>query len=349
MNLLSEGLRFIIHTSLRKDSTEGAEKKLVLSSGKVHLIEYVPQKAEKGLIITFTGFSVNGYRDKRMVVVNNAFRQLGYRVITPQIKEIDLLLINPKSIDEVRAVIMGIMNDSKLNPNGFRPAIFAPSFTAGIAALAIADMPGNTISSLCMLGSFCNLESSIEFVMTNDETVDDYGMHILMKNFLKYSIGAHPKLEEMVQAAIEDNGFKRAIPALPRVIAQSDTATIDLYKKLTKDGAYRREVIMDAWHKIPDSTVWKERLDLSKHAAKITCPVTIIHGKDDNVIPSSQSILLYALLKEKNKHVHLELSELLDHGDMQFRFSIIKQIASMAKAINYFLFNTKYAESSINA
>jgi len=95
--------------------------------------------------------------------------------------------------------------------------------------------------------------------------------------------------------------------------------------------------------------VWKERLDLSKHAAKITCPVTIIHGKDDNVIPASQSILLYTLLKEKNKHVHLELSELLDHGDMQFRFSIIRQIANMAKAINYFLFNTKYAESSINA
>ena len=56
MNLLSGGLRFISHTSLRKDSTEGAEKKLVLSSGKVPLIEYLPQKAEKGLIITFTGF-----------------------------------------------------------------------------------------------------------------------------------------------------------------------------------------------------------------------------------------------------------------------------------------------------
>ena len=75
---------------------------------------------------------MNGYRDKRMVVVNNAFRQLGYRVITPQIKEIDLLLINPKSIDEVRAVIMGIMNDSQLNPNGFRQRFLPPLLPQGL-------------------------------------------------------------------------------------------------------------------------------------------------------------------------------------------------------------------------
>ena len=100
-------------------------------------------------------------------------------------------------------------------------------------------------------------------------------------------------------------------------------------------------MIIRAWTKILDFAIWKERLDLSKHAHKITCPVTIIHGKDDNVIPSSESELLYSLLKNKNSKVHLEVSNLLDHGDMKVGLKIFSEIASLAKAFNYFMDHIK--------
>jgi pimeloyl-ACP methyl ester carboxylesterase len=337
MTLLSNGLKFIIYTSLLKDTTLGIEKKLVLSIDEVPVLLTTPNTKEKGLIISFTGFALAGYKDKRMAAVNNAFGKLGYRVITPQIKEIDLLLINPDSIDEIKEVIIGILNDPILNPNKFVPAVFAPSFTAGIAALAIAEMPKNTVSSLCLMGSFCNFESTIEFAIANEANVDDYGMHIIMKNFLKYALGNNLALAEILQVALTDNGLKRQIPELPMIIAQTDTDTTILYKRLVTDGKYRKELTMDALNKIPDSATWKNKLDLSKHASKISCPVTIIHGKDDNVIPAAESILLNSLILKKNKNVHLELSGLLDHGNVQFSFSVFKEVANMAKAINYFL------------
>ena len=335
------GLSFIVNTSLLKNYSKGEERELSLSSSKTPLLLYTPTKKEKGLIISLTGFSTSGYQDKRIAVVNNAFVKLGYRVITPKIKTIDELLIHPSGIDEVKEVITGIASNPLLNPNSFRPAVFAPSFTAGIAALAIAEMPAKSVSSLCLIGSFCDFETTIQFALTNEKNVDDYGMHILMKNFLKYEVGNNPRLEKLVQTALEDNGMKRKVPLLPSLLEQTDSATVDLYKKLRFNTEFRRDLIMQAWTKIPDFAIWKNRLDLSKHANKITCPLTIIHGKEDVVIPSSESILLNSLLKDKNPKVHLELSNLLDHGDLKVGFNIFSEINNLAKAFNYFILNIK--------
>jgi pimeloyl-ACP methyl ester carboxylesterase len=336
MKLFSEGFKFIINTSFSKNPSLGVETELQLPQGKTPIIVYTPTRKEKGLIITFTGFAVNGYKDYRIAVVNNAFRKMGYRVITPRIDSIDSLLIHPKAIDEVKDVIQAIMADPILNPNKFSPSVFAPSFTGGIAALAIAEMPSNTISSLCLLGSFSDFESTIQFALTNEVNLDNYGMHILMKNFLKYEIGDNSEIEQLIQTALEDNGLKRTIPLLPEQIAKASSKNAELYQKLVNDTQFRKDVIMRAWSKIPNFTNWKNRLDLSIHAHKINCPVSIIHGKNDNVIPSDQSVILQSLIKENNENVHLELSNLLDHGDLKLSSKIFAEVANLAKAFNFF-------------
>ena len=334
---LLAGLRLIINTSVLKNDRKGDERELCLSNGKTPMHLYRPTQTEKGLIISLTGFSMSGYQDKRIAVINNAFAKLGYRVITPKIKTIDDLMIHPSGIDEMKDAIQSIALDPVLNPNKFRPAVFAPSFTAGIAALAIAEMPENRVSALCLIGGFCDFATTIEFALTNEKNDDDYGMHILMKNFLKYEIGNNANLESIIHTALQDNGLRREIPLLPGLLEQTDLETVELYKKLRYNTEFRREMIMRAWTKIPDFDIWKDRLDLSKHAHKITCPVTLIHGKDDVVIPSSESVLLFSLMKNYNHRIHLELSNLLDHGDMKIGFSILRDISSLANAFGMFL------------
>ena len=338
MSILA-GLKFIINTSFLKNNLQGEELILKLRNGYTPVLLYAPKKREKGLIISLTGFSMSGYQDNRIAVVNNAFAKLGYRVVTPKIETIDSLMIHPSGIDEVKEVIRSISEDPILNPNQFRPAVFAPSFTAGIAALAVAEMPENSVSAICLLGSFCDFETTIEFALTNEKNEDDYGMHILMKNFLKYEIGNNPDLEGLIQTALEDNGLKRVEPLLPNLLAETNSETVELYRKLRFDSEYRKEMIMRAWTKIPDFDRLKDRLDLSKHAHKITCPVTLIHGKDDVVIPSSESILMHSLMKNHNPQIHLELSKLIDHGDMKIGFSILRDIATLAKAFGCFMVN----------
>ena len=331
------GLKLIINTSVLKNENKGEERELSLSKGKTPMQLFIPSKKEKGLIISLTGFSMSGYQDKRIAIINHAFAKLGYRVITPKIKTIDNLMIHPSGIDEVKDVIQSIAKDTVLNPNKFRPAVFAPSFTAGIAALAIAEMPENSVSALCLLGGFCNFESTIKFALTNEKNEDDYGMHILMKNFLKYEIGNNAKLEEIIQTALEDNGLKRQIPLLHKLLEQTDSETLELYKKLRFNVEFRKNMIMSAWTKIPEFEIWKDRLDLSKHAHKITCPVTLIHGKDDVVIPSSESVLMHYLMKNYNHRIHLELSNLLDHGAVKIGVSILRDVYTLANAFGTFL------------
>ena len=193
------------------------------------------------------------------------------------------------------------------------------------------------------------LQHAAEFVETLvDEKMfdtEDWVLEIasndgyLLKNFLKYEIGNNPQLEALIHTALEDNGLRREIPLLPGLLEQTDIETVELYKKLRFNKEFRREMIMRAWTKIPDFDIWKDRLDVSKHAYKITCPVAIIHGKDDVVIPSSESVLMHSLMKNYNHRIHLELSNLLDHGDMKIGFSILRDISKLAKAFGYFLEN----------
>jgi len=336
-----DGLKLIINTSLLKNANKGEAVDILLPNGRTPALVYQPRKKEKGLIITFTGFTMSGYQDARMVVLNNAFAKLGFRVITPKISTIDALLIHPSAVDEIKVVIQSISSDPTLNPKQFHPAVFAPSFTAGIAALAVAELPAKSVSSLCLLGTYADFKTTIHYALGNEKSMDDYGMHILMKNFLKYELGDHPKLEALVQTALEDNGLKRQVPVLPELLAKSDKETLELYQKLRFNTEFRKELIMRAWTKIPDFEIWKDRLDPAKHAHKITCPVTIIHGIDDNVIPSSQSLLLHTLLQENKGIAHLELSNLLDHGDPKLSFKIFGEVLNLAKAFGYFIKNSQ--------
>ena len=342
MKLVSEGLKFVYYSSLKKDDIVGDEKKMSLSSGKIPILHYPAPEKPLGIIITFTGFSVNGYKDKRMIAVSRAFQKLGYTVITPQIKIIDQLMIHPDSVCEIGDVITAIANDAKLNPYSMKPAVFAPSYTAGMCALAIANLPSPIVSSLCLLGTFFSIQNSMNFVLSTNSKVDDYGMHILMKNFLSYAIENHLDLSNIIQAAIEDNGFKRAIPALPRVIVQANPAAAELYRKLIKDASFRREMLLKAWSAMPNAEDWKEKLDVASHASRLFLPITIIHGKEDIVIASSESVALNDLLKQKNKNIHLNLTSLLDHGDLKIGWNLVKEVLNLSTAINHFLLYTKH-------
>jgi hypothetical protein len=341
MKIFSEGLQFIYYSSIKKNTDAGDEKKLKLASATIPILYYEAAKEPLGIIITFTGFSVNGYKDKRMIAVSRAFQKLGYTVISPQIKKIDQLLIDPNSVLEIQEVISAIAKDEKLNPRRLKPAVFAPSYTAGMCALAIANLPHQIVSSLCLLGTYCSIEKSMKFVLSSTSEVDDYGMHILMKNFLSYAIDKQVDLSVIIQTAIEDNGFKRPIPALPRVMLQANPAATSLYKQLIQDPSLRTNLLLQAWNNMPDASRWKEQLDVASHASKLALPITIIHGKEDNVIASSESVSLYHLLKEKNKHLLLNLTSLLDHGDLKIGWNLMKEVFNLSKSINHFLLYTK--------
>ncbi|MCG9880414.1 MAG: hypothetical protein MH472_07440 [Bacteroidia bacterium] len=324
-----------------KNESLGLAAALNLPLGASPALLHVPAKQEKGLIISFTGFSMQGYQDVRIAAVNNAFAKMGYRVITPQIATIDALCIHPRAIDEVKQAILSIWSDPILNPNKHKPAIFAPSFTAGIAALAVAELPENTISGMCLLGSFCHFESTIQFALGNPNKTDDYGMHVILKNFLPYEMGDRPELEEILQTALADNGLRRKEPQLPALLQKASKETLELYSQLKTDAGFRQTLIESAYKKIPDFSTWKNRLDLSKHAHKISCKVSIIHGKNDDVIPEAESILLHQLMKPHNPQVRLVVSDLLSHGDPKFGWKIFSELINLARGFAFFLDNSK--------
>jgi hypothetical protein len=50
-------------------------------------------------------------------------------------------------------------------------------------------------------------------------------------------------------------------------------------------------------------------------------------------------VLLYSLIKERNPNAHLEISNLIDHGDLKVSFKIFREIVNLAKAFGHFIVN----------
>lgn len=342
MRTLLNGFSFVIRTGLAKNPKAGAAYELKLpDDSTIPCRVYHPQKSLKGLIVSLTGFSVKGYEDNRIAVVNNAFAALGFMVITPQIKTIDALHIHPEAVGEVEVAIKAIKSDTTLNPMGLKPALFAPSFTAGIAAIAATKLPADTLSAMCLLGAYCEFETTILFALANVANEDDYGMHILLKNFMKYSIGHQPGMETLVQTALEDNGLKRTKPHLPEMLKDAKPDDAAQYLTFINEAKSRKEMLEQAFASIPDFENWRHSLDLSKHAHEIKCPVVIIHGKDDIVIPAEQSKMLFAILEKENPKNKLVVSSLLSHGDPKLTLEIFKEVVVLSRAFGSFI---NYAE-----
>lgn len=294
-----------------------------------------PGIQQKHTILLINGFSAYGYHDPRMMNLAKQFVSISFRAIIPSIEDLEKLRISSTIIDDIALLVQTITNDETLCPEG-KISILSPSFSAGMCLIASTNpLLENRIKALCAVGTYAHIQTALEFLLLKQD-IDNYGRLIILKNFLPILI-ENPELMQAIHIAILDNGLKRKKPELPGFLHTAKKDTQTLFNELESNPQYRASLIEQAFSKLQYSNQLLQSLDVTAHAGKIKLPVCLIHGKSDQVIPSTESSRIYAILKENKSDCHLEITPLITHGDAQMRLSIFKDIFKLINAFDFFI------------
>lgn len=298
----------IHQSSIRIQGTEG--------HFDAHVFKDKELKSYCGTIILINGFSVYGQDDPRMIHLARAFAKVGFIIILPSFSDLNRLHIHPRVIAQIADCIHAVTLDNLLCPER-RVALLAPSYAGGMTlkAILLPHIRGN-ISAVLLIGTFFDMDRSMRYLLSNP-SADDYGRNILLLNFLPYIETHHEELIPILQMAIDDNGFKKRVPQLPLLLKRSHPEVVSQWLKIKYDKDWRMSLFENALKSFPHSSAWQQQFDVIPDLPYLGAPIFLLHGKNDNVIPSSESLDLYAHLKAINKKAFICITPLIDHGDIQ--------------------------------
>lgn len=304
-------------------------KKTILNTRKCYIFE--PVKPNNKIILIVQGMTVRGINDPRLLKQCEILRQLGYLVYLPHYPEIQNLDIRPESITNICKDI----NEISIQNQNKSIGIISVSFSGALSIIAASKKETkNLVHSLLIVGSFAHFKTIFEFLLLRKDK-DPYGFYILLKNYIEllpeYNI---PQLKEAFYIAAVDDALKRNPPLLEehfKTYPEIKSIFYDLKENLEK-----RKKILDTLLKSPIILELCKEFDVFNHIKDLKAKLSLIHGKNDTVIPPNESLLLYEECKKHGIPSKLAITSLLDHGNIQFNIGLIKEFYKLIETLNFF-------------
>ncbi|MFB5651060.1 alpha/beta hydrolase [Leptospira wolffii] len=320
------------------------EIRILAGDSEIPAILYTPNGTSSGTILAVNGLAYLGNRDPRFAAVCKAASAVGFTVISPLLKEVTEFKIRHETIGRIKEMIRSVSSDRKYCPEG-KLAYLAPSFSGSMGLVAAADPEiGKRISSILTIGAYCDVETTLDYVMTSEEG-DEYGRIILLYNFIKlYLKEENSELEDALKACVLDGSFSRETLELPKVLERIHPKNRELFERLREDKPFRTEVWKQIVQNAGKESSFLTQLQVKDKLSLLSSPVSIVHGIGDNVVPSQEAVAMRDGLPRKSSK--LVLTPLISHGDVGIS---IAQVPAIVDLINGFAFFFKHADKNRNS
>jgi hypothetical protein len=285
----------------------------------------IPLKKNKKLpvILLLHGMNSLGINDPRILHLVKSLSILGYNVITPEILEIKNFLINQdtlKSLDDFFEIFKSNIFYGKIG-------LFLISFSAGMGLISISNQKyKNVFKSTFCIGSYSNFETSISYTLNNFEH-NNYGGYILLYNYIDLIV-KNNKIKNYFYDNIIYNGQKIDYLRIKNNLSKHEISFCD---KIEKDFSFRLEI---------GEEIIKKKKDIIKKLSPINNiyqldnknKLFLLHGKNDKIISSQESIYLYDKIKD-NKTSKLLVTDLINHVSTSKE---IKKYLKLPELISFF-------------
>ncbi len=323
---IAQGFQFLGRSLLEKHAAvERSEVEIPIGGEKIPAYRFVPSGKSRGVVCLIHGMAVRGYRDPRVDNMGRTFASLGFTLIAPEFSEISGLRMIADSVDRVSRAAQRISEEE-----GRSVALFSASFSGAVSIVAACGSIKNRISAVCTIGTSGSIDTTAEYLM-GQQGIDDYGRMIALWNFVPLP----EPVREALRIAIVDNGLSRNPPELPAYLSGLKQEDRDLFQRLRTDRDFR----LDRWHTAaadkPFQTV-RAAMSPVLHVKKVPFPVFLIHGKEDRVIPPSESEILHKKFQELGTASHLCVTPLISHGDGSLGVRDAMHLFSLASAFGKF-------------
>lgn len=289
---------------------------------------YRPDGGTGRTVILTAGVHAEGIDEPRLVKLARDFAATGVTVLTPELPDLLEYRITPRLPDMIEDAVTWAAADRRLAADG-RVGLVGISFSGGLSVVA-AGRPSiaHRVAFVVSFGGHGNLGRTLRYLCTGQQPdgqyrkPHDYGVVIILLNGAERLVP--PADVEPLRRAIRvflqashvdmvDHARARLIfqEAIDRETTLPEPARMLLHDVNTRNVDHLGPILLPHVETVTtDANLSAER------SPAPTAPVFLLHGHDDNVIPSVESTLLADSLERRGVQVTLLRSSLITHAEL---------------------------------
>ena len=309
-----------------------------LESHRGYLVDiYEPPTAPSSTVIFTPGLSIHGREDPRLRRFGFALQSAGLRVLIPDVPSLRALRITTEQPSEIKQLLISLAKDSNLvtTPHlALMSVSFSSVFVLGAATESVLCKRLNAIG---LIGGYFDIEKVARFLLTSP-IADPYGKLVIVRSYLEEIGSCDSDTLDLLDRAIHESAIQnsRAIP-LDQLFDNASPKQASVLRLLAEPQScgeiYDNVVNLFKHSWLGYST--------AIHVPNSMCPVFLLHGREDRVIPVEQSRWLSASLAETGVPHRLCVSDLLAHGNATISFRRAIEIYRLIRAFAWFLGRAK--------
>ena len=274
----------------------------------------------RAAIVTVPGAVPQGKDDPRLVAFATTLARVGFAVLVPDIEGFRELRIRPSDAREITDAFAYLASRTELAPKG-HAGIFAFSYSVGPAILAALDDDiREQVQFVVGLGGYHDLVHAMRFFTTGWYEhagkwhylfPDDTGKLVLAYSSLGYLSDGRDRAVFDRMVALRSRNPLADLTPLSAGLSSDGQAVYAL--AINPDPGRFTEL----FSKLPAAMRADiENLDLARHDLKpLKARLILVHGRNDNLIPYSESLALAAAVPRRQASVFL-IHRVLGHVDL---------------------------------
>lgn len=308
---------------------------------------YHPISSASRTVVLIPGVHRDGIGEQRLVRLAGDLVETGFRVVTVAAPDLQQFRITPEATDLIEDAIFWAATQPALAPDG-QVGVIGISFSGGLSAVAIGrERIRNRVAFLVSFGGHGDLGRVMHYLATGEVLGDltqarqsrvvigaadvqvhpphDYGLAVVLLNVADQMVPAEqvgPLRQAIDRFLLASSQAMTDPPLAEQTFATVRTETMQLPEpsRTLMTHVHTRDVqalgaqltpVVDRLQSHPGMPA----VSLERAPSLPMAPVYLLHGADDNVIPSVETVLLGEYLHEKAE-VHGLLSTLITHAEM---------------------------------
>ena len=289
---------------------------------------YQPAYVSGRAILLVPGIHASGIEEPRLVGFARDIASTGHPVVTAELDDLVHYHLAVRATDMIEDAAAWLARQPDLAPDG-RIGMVGISFAGGLSIVA-AGRPSlrDRVAFVLSFGGHGDLPRTLRYLCTgvqpdgNRRPPHDYGVAII-------TLGVADRLVPADQVE----------PLRQTILAFLEASRLDLIDKARAQEEFARAKAMDGALPEPSRTLMTYIND--RNVAKLgpillphvsafggdpalsparstppVCPVFLLHGTDDNVIPAIESVLLAQELRQRGVVVHQLATPLITHAEV---------------------------------
>jgi len=263
-------------------------------SGPVRARFYAPaNKTSAPVVVLVQGMHRKGIDEPRLQRFARSVADVGYEVVTPEVRDLSDYRIDPRSIDTVGAAV------NELSMGGKRKVgVMGMSFGGGIALLTAADPRfAERVGFVVAVGAHDDLPRVTRFFMTQEIKDPDGNVYPVKP----HAYGAMVVVRSHVDRFFPPGDAEIAGEAMKLQLWEDPAAARELAKKLPPASKAKLEKMLDGdFSEVKDQVLAMievekdsmERVSPARHMNGLRAPAFLLHGAKDTVVPASETMHL---------------------------------------------------------